>query len=967
MHRLPSLLAVLGFAALFCSTASLAQTAAVPDAVVLDTGTLDQPKMAELPVSGSVTSIALSEDNRYLALAMDNANRVEIFDARKATRLAQIETPSPRAILFRAGKLLAANYGRGTISIFDPARQWQQIVALPTGHKNVHHLAAPQGPYFRGQILACCEADPEKFPDELKPERPNPRQNGMQVITLVDPKTLTARDVHYNTGIDLHAVCSYVGGHVVVHSQEGEDRWIRDTYDYESLVAGYRKTRPPGYAASGRYWPTNQVAEGHFWFGPRRVDKGIPTQWTYDQPTLSLPNLAYDAYNNLHLIVPDRNGELFYAKVKEPSEVYTCSMKCCRLGDPNHPIASWTVEESALSRGLAQDTIAFTADGVVYVYLHTDHYEEAGLRKGVTHFELPAPTIPETPAGEPGTFDLERESPFLTYSYDGQSILWLDDNVLRVLNAAGTALVRSLTLPRCYKQLFERERYYVAISATSVDFLDKQSGKPYRQVPLDQMEATRLALHPGRPVAYIAATRQPPQAVCRSKVILQMDELKGTFEELPGIYGNWVAADPAGRYLAAVIRDSIHPDGPPLDWEHTRPYDYKGSVNILATFDIRGPKPSPLQVNTFGGSNGAQLAVAPDGNAFAYVGISTAGCTGTLYDAPDVEKAACKIQAEKCHPCASFHPVLDMIVFAGSPPRFFSRSGEPQEVSVEGKLPEGTNALRYVFFAPDGRHLLVGYRDPQRGHLLKSFPLILSPEQIARVGNGFQPAKVVAPTVATVAAAPIAADSLGALQPIPESAPTLTGDQLAAEFRRSVVIIRIPGKMNATGMVIDTDGTILTSADVITPMGRPTVVYTTQTGETTEAETEVLRTDPETNLAILKINPASPLPTIRFDRLAPVTPNQRIYVLECRQPILYSREDKQEIDSSTGLVYNPRLELSGKTFLQTSANIGGQSSGAPVFNTRGGVIGVITTNKDVFGASAMAVPLDKVLAFLQTK
>jgi len=223
-------------------------------------------------------------------------------------------------------------------------------------------------------------------------------------------------------------------------------------------------------------------------------------------------------------------------------------------------------------------------------------------------------------------------------------------------------------------------------------------------------------------------------------------------------------------------------------------------------------------------------------------------------------------------------------------------------------------------------------------------------------------------TAAKAATTPVGASSLGALRPIPETAPALTRGQLVAKFRRLVVMIRTPGKVTATGMVIGSDGIILSSADVATPTGRPTVAYVTQTGETIETNAEVLRTDPDTNLALLKIEPAAPLPTVRFDRSATISPNQRIHVLEYSQkPLFASGEDKQQVGSTTGLVYNPRLELSGKPYIHTSANIGGRSCGAPMFNTRGGVIGVVTTDTNRFGASAMAIPLDEVLAFLQAR
>jgi len=976
MRRLPGVIAVCCVIAACSALRSSAQTTppseeAVP--VLLDTGTLERPKTATLPSLDPITSMALSEDHRYLALASEEADQVRIFDAPEAMLLKKFGVSSPWDMLFRGGKLVVANHGHGSISVFDPAKGWQQVATVTVGHKNVSRLSAPQGRYFQGTVLAACEAD--EVPGELEEgprSRMFDRDEPWQVISAVDIESAKARDVHYDTAPKLDVACDYMGDRVLIKGADGF-RGSVQSYDFASLVAGRYMTRKPyslrvpnGLAGSV------QVAKGPYWFHIYGAFKGLPAT---KLPLTITTGRGYPSSGGQVYVAPDPNGRVFYTirvDSSQPSErspsgdllPAPLEVICRRVDDPVTPIATWTVRRT-VHTGRFDHAIAFTVDNVVRVYL----YEM--VKKRVTYFKVPAPTIPEAAKGGPAGFDLGSESPFLTYSRDGKSILWLDFGVLRVLNAAGTAEARSVPLPRCYKQLFERERYYVAVSTSSVDFLDKQTGRPYRQVPLGEREGTSLALHPGRPVAFIAATKFPQQGICGSKVVLQMDELKGTFEELPRVFGNWIAADPAGRYLVTAIHDRLHPLGPPRDWEHLERYSNGQSVDVLATFDVTGPKPQPLQMSTHLRAAGEQLAIAHDGDAVAYVGREHHGSSGTtvgdLFSFREIEKPVRTIRVEKACPCVSFHPVLDLLVFAGSPLQFFSRTGEPQEVSIEGELPEAYYLIKHVFFTPDGRHLLVGYQDPARGLRLKSFPLRLTPQQIAGVGSGFQPVEIVAAAPARLAVAPVGTSAFGAFKPIPDTAPTRTRGQVAALFRQSVVMIRTPGKVQATGMVIGSDGYILTTANVATPMGRPTVAYTTHTGETLETGTEVLRTDPEIGLAILKIEPPAPLQTIRFDRTAPVRPNQRVYVLEYRQPARYSREETQQVGSTTGLVYNPRLELSGRTFIQTSANVGGRSGGAPLFNTRGGVIGVILHDPAHFGASAMAIPLDKVVAFLQVE
>ena len=145
---------------------------------------------------------------------------------------------------------------------------------------------------------------------------------------------------------------------------------------------------------------------------------------------------------------------------------------------------------------------------------------------------------------------------------------------------------------------------------------------------------------------------------------------------------------------------------------------------------------------------------------------------------------------------------------------------------------------------------------------------------------------------------------------------------------------RAPQRSNAlgSGFVISADGYIVTNNHVID--GADEIEIEFYSGMTLPAE--VVGTDPNTDVALLKVDSDDPVPFVTFGD----SDDARVgdWVLALGNPL------GQGFSASTGIVSARNRELSGTydDYLQTDAAINRGNSGGPLFNMDGEVIGVNT-------------------------
>ena len=167
-----------------------------------------------------------------------------------------------------------------------------------------------------------------------------------------------------------------------------------------------------------------------------------------------------------------------------------------------------------------------------------------------------------------------------------------------------------------------------------------------------------------------------------------------------------------------------------------------------------------------------------------------------------------------------------------------------------------------------------------------------------------------------------------------------------------------------TGFVIGSGGYVLTRAGLVPPLADPVVVYRPGGGEKAklvEARAAVARLSEEDDLALLKIEPAAPLATVRLAVGAAIESGEPVTAIG--NPTLGETILRQTV--TQGVVSNPRQNIEGRVLIQTSAPVNPGSDGGPLFDGRGRVIGVVLRHAQIEGV-AFAVPLDRVAALLGT-
>jgi len=161
-----------------------------------------------------------------------------------------------------------------------------------------------------------------------------------------------------------------------------------------------------------------------------------------------------------------------------------------------------------------------------------------------------------------------------------------------------------------------------------------------------------------------------------------------------------------------------------------------------------------------------------------------------------------------------------------------------------------------------------------------------------------------------------------------------------------------------SGFVIDTDGHIVTNNHVVEGARRIQVRFS----DDTEAEAEVVGTDPHTDLAVIKVDvPAAVLHPVELGDSDTLRVGQRAIAIG--NPFGFERTVTTGIISAVGRVLRQSSGFSLPNLIQTDAAINPGNSGGPLLDSRGKVIGVNTiifTSSGFSSGVGLAVPVNTV-------
>jgi serine protease Do len=158
-----------------------------------------------------------------------------------------------------------------------------------------------------------------------------------------------------------------------------------------------------------------------------------------------------------------------------------------------------------------------------------------------------------------------------------------------------------------------------------------------------------------------------------------------------------------------------------------------------------------------------------------------------------------------------------------------------------------------------------------------------------------------------------------------------------------------------TGIVIDSRGFVLTNNHVIAEIRK---IQVTTHDKSAYTATLVAR-DLETDLAIIKINPTNPLPTIKIGRSDKVRPCDD--VLAIGNPYGYSYSPTRGTVSGVGRDVEVDDTLLYRNAIQIDASINPGNSGGPLMNVDGEMIGINAAIRQGAQNIAFAIPSDQVI------
>ena len=161
-----------------------------------------------------------------------------------------------------------------------------------------------------------------------------------------------------------------------------------------------------------------------------------------------------------------------------------------------------------------------------------------------------------------------------------------------------------------------------------------------------------------------------------------------------------------------------------------------------------------------------------------------------------------------------------------------------------------------------------------------------------------------------------------------------------------------------SGFVIDTDGHIVTNNHVVEGARRIQVRFS----DDTEADAEVVGTDPHTDLAVIGVDvPEAMLHPVELGESDTLRVGQRAIAIG--NPFGFERTITTGIISAVGRVLQQSSGFSLPNLIQTDAAINPGNSGGPLLDSRGKVIGVNTiifTDSGFSSGVGLAVPVNTV-------
>ncbi len=580
----------------------------------------------------------------------------------------------------------------------------------------------------------------------------------------------------------------------------------------------------------------------------------------------------------------------------------------------------------------------------------------------------------------------------------GDKLFWL--------SAAGAPTGEATSLPDNTLFAGLRPGQIIALCAnpTRLEVLDR-TGRQIRSIALEDAPLLGCALHPHKPICYVALDREVSEM---RGVFCLIDEQSGTVHEGQDQFGQGLEVDPSGRFLVASYFKSIHVGdqfvvtqdnagsnrpgrpGPPRPTpphpglqrpgpqrpgsQHPGAPQGGGGIHlgirhayadivVALVYDLSDPlQPAPYSLMPLTNMGPGNLRISYDGRRLSSFQSATQRSKYFACDVLDLKSSPVVYELpgiadrQNLRSDLAFHPLLPLaiVVGGGAVAYLDSENGRTLAGRQPTIIPEwNLKKIDRAVVSVSGKELLLlGSDFSPNDHYLFRCSIPLTPQELSAMCRSGRRAleETRQPT------APLAKLTAlgGGLAKDKKTA------EIVADYSDAVVIVRTETS-TGSGFIVGSSGLILTCAHCVSPLEKTEVVYHPQ-GQTDEKKTAVatiVRRDRKLDLALLRIEVPDKLHAVTLADPVDVKGGEEVTIIA--NPGL----GREVLDNTvtTGIVSNGQRTIEGNTYIQSSAAVNPGSSGGAMFDRQGRVIGVVVLKAGIEGVG-FAVPPVPIATFL---
>lgn len=169
---------------------------------------------------------------------------------------------------------------------------------------------------------------------------------------------------------------------------------------------------------------------------------------------------------------------------------------------------------------------------------------------------------------------------------------------------------------------------------------------------------------------------------------------------------------------------------------------------------------------------------------------------------------------------------------------------------------------------------------------------------------------------------------------------------------------RITRTSVGSGFVLHADGYVVTNAHVVSRTAERKVIF----ADGREYDARVIATDPQRDLAVLKVDADQPLPSVELGRSDDLMVGETVIAIG--NPLGYQHTVTSGVVSATDRTLEVSPEITFDGLIQTDASINPGNSGGPLLNVLGQLIGVNTAIRADAQNIGFAIPVDQLRQIL---